>query len=89
MRHNLRMVIDERFGTQISCARAVGIHYVRLNRICRGSVEPTETERKCLSVALSADPVWLFSGAMRIPSLVRSTPEAPTSSAMTCAEREG
>ena len=67
MRHNLRVAIDTKFGTQLACARAVGLHPVRLNRLCRGWVDPTVIERERLTSVLGADPVWLFSTLTLIP----------------------
>lgn len=69
MRHNLKAAIRMRFRTQLACARAVGIHAIRLNRICCGWVEPTLIERHRLAVALEADDAWLFSTAISIPQL--------------------
>jgi hypothetical protein len=72
MRHNLRAVIVERFGTQLRCAEQVGTHVTRLNRIIRGWIDPTPLERERLVSALSAEPQWLFSTTpIRIP---RPTP---------------
>lgn len=67
MLHNLRIAISERFGTQLACAKAAGIHPVRLNRICLGWVEPTVIERERLAEAIATDAAWLFSTAWRIP----------------------
>lgn len=67
MLHNLRIAIEEEFGTQIACAKAIGLHPIRLNRICCGWIEPTPIERDRLASALAADPQWLFSRVLRIP----------------------
>lgn len=69
MRHNLQAAIVERFGTQLRCAEKTGLHVTRLNRIVRGWIEPTMTERDRLATALAADPQWLFSTITRIPAL--------------------
>jgi hypothetical protein len=68
MRHNLRAVIVERFGTQLRCAEQTGIHITRLNRIIRGWIEPTLIERERLASSLGADAQWLFSTVTRIPA---------------------
>lgn len=68
MRANLKAAIDVRFGSQLAFARAVGLHSVRVNRLCRGWVEPTPVERERISEALRADPCWLFA-ALFIPAL--------------------
>lgn len=60
MRANLKAAIDVRFGSQLAFARAVGLHSVHVNRLCRGWIEPSAGERKRLAEALRADPVWLF-----------------------------
>ena len=67
MRANLRAAIEHKFGTQLSFARAVGLHPVRINRICQAWVEPTRVERERISQFLAADPDWLFA-AFRIPA---------------------
>lgn len=67
MLHNLRIAIDEEFGTQIACAKAADIHPVRLNRICCGWVEATRVERDRLAKLLGVDSAWLFSTATRVP----------------------
>ena len=68
MRMNLKTAIDVRFGSQIAFARAVGLHPVKINRLCNGWVEPTPVERGRIAAALNADPVWLFSSVARIPA---------------------
>lgn len=60
MRANLKAAIDVRFGSQLAFARAVGLHSVRVNRLCRGWVEPTAIERDRIAGAMRADPTWLF-----------------------------
>jgi len=64
---NLVATIEATFGSQIAFARAVGLHPVRLNRLCRGWLEPTCVERDRIAKALDADADWLFS-AFRIPA---------------------
>jgi len=68
MKINLIAAIETRFGSQIAFARAVGLHPVRLNRLCRGWLEPTRVERHRIAEALEADADWLFSG-FRFPAL--------------------
>jgi hypothetical protein len=63
---NLVAVIKSRFGSQTAFARAVGMHPVRINRICNGWIEPTAVERYRIAEALRADPGWLFA-AFRVP----------------------
>jgi hypothetical protein len=58
---NLVATIQARFGSQLALARAVGLHPVRINRLCKGWLEPTQVERH------EADADWLFSG-FRIPT---------------------
>ena len=60
MRANLKSAIEVRFGSQIAFAREVGLHPVRVNRICGGWVEPTPEERAKMTEALNADTDWLF-----------------------------
>lgn len=60
MRANLKAAIDVRFGSQLAFAREVSLHSVRVNRLCRGWVEPTPVERARIAEALRADPDWLF-----------------------------
>lgn len=60
MRANLAAAIDVRFGSQLAFARAVGLHSVRVNRLCRGWVEPTPVERERIAETLRADSDWLF-----------------------------
>ena len=75
MRANLKAAIGLRFGSQIAFARAVGLHSIKINRLCNGWVEPTPTERERIASALNADPAWLFCTVTRIP--------APSASSMT------
>lgn len=67
MRANLNASIDLRFGSQIAFARAVAMHPVRINRLCKGWVKPTQTERKKIADALGVNADWLFAD-FRIPS---------------------
>jgi hypothetical protein len=60
MRANLKAAIDVRFGSQLAFAREVGLHSVRVNRLCCGWVEPTPMERERIAEALRADSDWLF-----------------------------
>lgn len=79
MLHNLRIAIEEKFGTQLACAKAAEIHPIRLNRICRGWVEPTQVEQDRLAAIIGVDSAWLFSKISRIPtprSIDLSTPNA-------------
>ena len=88
MRHNLRAVIVERFGTQLRCAEQTGIHVTRLNRIIRGWIEPTPVERDRLASALGADPQWLFSTTpIKIPRATSFNLEA-AQPAFACAGKE-
>jgi hypothetical protein len=68
MRANLKAAIGLRFGSQIAFARAVGLHSIKINRLCNGWVEPTPTERERIAAALNADPAWLFCTVTRIPA---------------------
>ena len=67
MRANLKAAIGLRFGSQLAFARAVGLHPVRVNRLCKGWVEPTLIERERISKLLAADSDWLFA-VFRIPT---------------------
>jgi hypothetical protein len=67
MRANLKAVIEVRFGSQLAFAQAVGLHPVRVNRICKGWVEPTCGEREKIANLLAADSDWLFA-VFRIPA---------------------
>jgi len=67
LRANLEAAIKARFGSQIAFARAVGLHSVRVNRLCRGWIEPTPQERERIAETLRADSDWLFA-ALRIPA---------------------
>jgi hypothetical protein len=78
MRANLKAAIDIRFGSQIAFARAVSLHPVRINRLCRGWIEPTPAEREKIAEALTVDADWLFAG-FRIP--IRKSAIAETQSA--------
>jgi len=75
MRHNLRTAIEIKFGTQLACAHSTGIHPIKLNRLCRGWIEPTPVERERLTAALDADPAWLFSTHTRIPKEAQESAE--------------
>lgn len=77
MRANLKATIEARFGTQLAFAREVDAHPVRVNRLCRGWIEPTPAERQRFAEALQADPSWLFA-SLRIPG-PRSRENSPTS----------
>jgi hypothetical protein len=66
MRKNLKIAIGERFRTQIAFAHAVKIQQVRVSRIVCGWIEPTKDERERISMALNADPEWLFASPVRI-----------------------
>lgn len=68
LRHNLKLAIAVKFGTQLAFARAVGIHPIAINKICQGWKEPTAVERERIATALKADSAWLFSSVTRIPS---------------------
>ena len=67
MRANLKAAIELRFGSQIAVARAVLLHPLKVNRICRGWIEPTQAERARIATALCADEAWLFA-VLRIPA---------------------
>ena len=67
LRHNLKLAIAVKFGTQLAFARAVGIHPIAINKICQGWKEPTAVERERIVTALKADSAWLFSSVTRIP----------------------
>lgn len=67
MRANLKAAIEMRFGSQMAFARASGLHPVKISRLCRGWVEPTDLERVRISETLRADAEWLFT-VLRIPS---------------------
>ena len=60
MRANLKAAIDVRFGSQLAFARAVGLHAIRVNRLCQGWLEPTPAERERIAESLRADVDWLF-----------------------------
>jgi len=64
---NLVAAIQARFGSQIAFAHAVGLHPVRLNRLCRGWLEPTPVERDRIAKVMEVDPNWLFS-VFQIPA---------------------
>ena len=79
MKMNLVATIEARLGSQLAFARAVELQPVRLNRRCRGWLEPTCAERDRIADALGADTDWLFS-ALRIPApkggaILRRVPE--------------
>jgi len=65
VRANLKAAIEVRFGSQIAFSREIGLHPVRVNRLCNGWAEPTSDERAKMTKALRADADWLFS-AFRI-----------------------
>jgi hypothetical protein len=67
VRANLKTAIAVRFGSQLAFARAAGLHSVKVNRLCRGWIEPTPLEREQISEALRADADWLFA-EVRIPA---------------------
>lgn len=67
MLHNLRLAIGERFGTQLTFAKAAKIHPVRLNKILNGWIEATPEERARLAALLDAEQSWLFTEGARIP----------------------
>lgn len=73
MRHNLRAAISAKFGTQTAFSVAVGIHAVRVNRLCTGRVEPTRVEKERIATTLGADPDWLFSSIFRIQTNASAT----------------
>lgn len=75
MRANLKAAIDARYGSQLAFARALGLHSVRVNRLCRGWVEPTAAERERITEALRADADWLFA-VLIIPGPRESAPTA-------------
>lgn len=76
MRANLKAAIDVRFGSQLAFARAVGLHPIRVNRLCRGWIEPTPLEREHIAEVLRADPDWLF--AVLIIPARRVRDDSPT-----------
>lgn len=78
MRANLKAAIDVRFGTQLAFAREVGLHPVRVNRLCRGWIEPTAVERQRIAEVLRADADWLFA-VLLIPA-PRSRENSPAPS---------
>jgi hypothetical protein len=76
---NLMATIEALLGSRLAFARAVELQPVRLNRRCRGWLEPTCAERDRIADALGADADWLFS-AFRIPApkggaILRRVPE--------------
>lgn len=75
MKMNLIAAIEARFGSQIAFARMVGVHPVRLNRLCRGWLEPTQVERDRIAEALAVDANWLFS-RFRLPAPKGNTEDA-------------
>lgn len=84
MRANLKNAIGVRFGSQLAFARAVGLHSVRVNRLCRGWVEPTPVERERIAEVLGADSDWLFA-VLFIPA--RRVREDSTAAALAAAQR--
>ena len=85
MRANLAAAIDVRFGSQLAFARAVGLHAVRVNRLCKGWVEPTPVERARIAETLRADVDWLFA-VLLIPAPKNLSVEATLP--LACAGRE-
>jgi DNA-binding transcriptional regulator YdaS (Cro superfamily) len=78
VRANLKAAIEVRFGSQIAFARAVGLHPIRVNRVCNGWAEPTSDERAKMTEALRADADWLFS-TFRIQAPCNlEVPDSPT-----------
>ncbi len=75
MRANLKAAIEVRFGSQIAFAREVHLHSVKINRLCRGWIEPTARERARIAEALQADADWLFA-ALLIPAPKNTLPES-------------
>lgn len=75
LRANLAAAIDVRFGSQIAFARAAGMNSIRVNRLCKGWIEPTPLERMRMAETLHADAEWLFC-VFRIPA-PRTTMEVP------------
>jgi hypothetical protein len=67
VRANLKAAIGVGFGSQLAFARAVGLHSVKVSRLCRGWIEPTPVERERIAEALRADADWLFA-VVRIPA---------------------
>jgi hypothetical protein len=83
MRANLKAAIDVRYGSQLAFARAVGLHSVRVNRLCRGWVEPTPVERERIAEALRADSDWLFAVFLiPAPRLSEDSPTPVTTAAV-------
>jgi hypothetical protein len=78
VRANLKTAIVVRFGNQLAFARAVGLHSVKVSRLCRGWIEPTPVERERIAEVLRADADWLFADvritAPRKPSIKTATP---------------
>jgi DNA-binding transcriptional regulator YdaS (Cro superfamily) len=86
VRANLKTAIGVRFGSQVAFARAVGLHSVKVSRLCRGWIEPTLVERERIALALRADADWLFA-VVRIPAPRSLSIEAATPT-MACAGGE-
>jgi hypothetical protein len=74
MRANLKATIEARFGSQIAFAREVHLHPIKINRLCRGWIEPTALERARITEALQTDPDWLFT-VLLIPAPKNILPE--------------
>jgi hypothetical protein len=81
MRANLKGAIELRFGSQLAFARAVGLHSVRVNRLCRGWVEPTPVERERIAEVLGADSDWLFAVLFIPAPRVREDSPTPVAAA--------
>jgi len=64
---NLKTVLVEKFGSQISAATQIGIPENRLSYIVRGHVQPSDRERKALERAL---------GPARVKRLLKSSPRS-------------
>ena len=63
-----------RLADQQDAARALGLHTLRLNRICNGLIDPDVAEQERIAQILEADRGWLFSDNVRIPAF-RPAPE--------------
>jgi len=54
---NLKTILVEKFGSQISAASQIGIAQNRMSYIIRGHVQPSDRERKALERALGPSKV--------------------------------
>ena len=54
---NLKTVLVEKFGSQVSAANQIGIAENRLSYIVRGHIHPSDRERKALERALGPSKV--------------------------------